>query len=236
MSGYLRTSTPLPVAQALVEPAVAGGGRLPRRTLVLRGLVAVLLLVVLAVGKHVISARETGPDSLAALPGGRYVTVGLVIGGDPLDSQLQTLATGYHVDGVVNLTGPNVAEQVTAAALSEAYLFEPVASGAAPTWPQLAALAAFMRARAGGVRTVYLHDENGGGAAVVTAQMLLLLRGDTAAQASGWLTAAERHSLRPAQSRAIAQLSSALARNANAARATGNQPANPYAAAIVTDW
>lgn len=227
------TGASLAAGPDTVGPAIGGGGLLPRPTLTWRILVAVALLLVLGVAKHVISARAQGPDTLTALPGGRQVTVGLIIGGTPFDSELQTLASAYHVDGVVNLTGASVAEQVTAAAVGQGYLNLPSEPGMVLSWPQLARVAAFLRVHDSGGDAVYLHDDSGGGLAVATADMLLLLRGDSPEAASGWMTLAERKSLTGAQSQAIAELSAALA---GTAAATSTEPRNPYAAASVTPW
>lgn len=160
------------------RPAIGGGGRIPRKVLTYRALAVLGLLVLLGLTKHVVAAREVGSGTLSALPGGHQVTAGLDIGGMPSDFDLQALAESYEVDGVVNLVGPNVAEQVTTASLHQGYLRAPVPPGAAPTLGQLRALANFMRHETNHGGTVYIHDDVGGGRAVVTADMLLLLRGE----------------------------------------------------------
>ena len=105
------------------------------------GVFAVVLILLLGVTKHVVAGREVGINPLSALPGGRQVTVGLDIGGEPNDYDLEALAASYNVDGVVNLSGPNIAEQVTAASLHLGYLSLSVAPDAAPTRTQLQMLA-----------------------------------------------------------------------------------------------
>jgi hypothetical protein len=214
-----------PLSPVLGAPAVGEGGRLPRRQLVRRLLAALLLLALLGAAKVFVSARESGSFTLGALPGGHLVAPGLVIGGTPQDTDLQTLADSYAVAGVINLAGPSVAEQVTTAALHQSYLNLPLAPGTAPTWPQLAALAAFMRAHGTAGHVVYLHDTVGGGQAVTAADMLLLLRGESATAISRDMTTAELQSLDASQRRAIRELAAALAGPGRGSRA------NPYASA-----
>jgi hypothetical protein len=211
-----------------VLPAIGGGGRLPRKALVWQGVTAFALVVLLIIAKQVVTAREVGPDPLTALPGGKTVAAGLSIGGVPADYELQALSASYHVDGVVNLSGPSVAEQVTAASLRLGYLLLDVPPGAAPTLPQLQGLAVFLRAHTMNGALVYLHDDVGGGRAVVTASMLLLLRGSSWATVRHEITAAELGSLSQPQLRAVRQLISALGGQP--------QPGNPYASARVDPW
>jgi hypothetical protein len=178
----------------------------------------------------VVTAREVGPDPLGALPGGQMVAPGLDIGGEPEDYQVQAMAGSYQVDGLVNLLGPSVAEQVTAASLHLGYLDLDVASGAAPTWTQLQTLAGFMRTHTRNGDSVYVHDDVGGGRAVVTACMLLLLRGDSWATVRGDVTAQTLSALSPAETQAVDQLRSALA-------ARGKSLAgNPYSKARIDRW
>ena len=53
-----------------VRSAIGGGGRQPRKVLFCAGAIGLLLLVLMLLVKHVISAREFGTNPLAALPGG----------------------------------------------------------------------------------------------------------------------------------------------------------------------
>jgi hypothetical protein len=229
----MREGREMVLARVRFAPALGGGGRLPRSILLKRIVAGLLLLLFLGIAKHFIAARESGPGSLSSLPDGRFVTTGLVIGGTPLDSDLQALADGYHVDGVINIGDASVAEQVTASSLHQAYHFLYTAPGNAPTWSQLASLLVFMHKYASAGETVYMHDSSGGGRAVTTADMLLLLRGESWRRASVWMTAAERQSLSGNQRRAIQQLISALLPETS----EGNSgQRNPYAAARVTSW
>ena len=213
-----------------VQPTIGGGGRLPGKVLAWQGVVALVLILLLGVAKHVVAARESGPDQLSALPGGRTVTVGLDIGGAPTDYDLQALAASYQVDGVVNLSGPNVAEQVTTTSLNLGYLRSALASDAAPTLTQLHMLASFMQRYSQGSGSVYLHDDVGGGRAVATVGMLLLLRGETWPKVQQAMTTVELQSLSIGQSRAIKQLISALHSNDQPRRG------NPYSGARIDPW
>lgn len=215
----------------LMRPALGGGGLLPRKVLVRRSAVGFVLILLLGLAKHVVSSREIGPDPLGGLSGGRSVTIGLAVGGAPTDYDLQVLAESYQVDGVVNLGGASVAEQVTAASLHQAYLRLAVAPEAAPTWVQLKTLVGFMRSHTSHGRSVYMHDDVGGGRAVATADMLLLLRGEAWSAVSQGMTAAEQRSLSDDQLRAIQQLISALSHPG-----LHSSPNNPYAAARVGPW
>lgn len=215
---------------APVHPAIGGGGRVPRKVLAWRGAVALGLILLLGVAKFVVAANETAPDPLSALPGGGSVTVGLGIGGVPTDSDLQALAESYGVDGVVSLSGPNVAEQVTVASLHLGYLVFAVVPRTALTWVQLRTLADFMRSHTSGGDSVYLHDDAGGGRVVAAADMLLLLRGMAWPAVAQGMTTGERQSLSNGQLRAIKQLISALHPGFH------SSPGNPYADARLDPW
>jgi hypothetical protein len=216
---------------AQVCPAVGGGGRLSSKILVRRSAIALGLILLLGLTKHVVASREVGPDSLSALAGGRSVTVGMDIGGLPTDADLQALASSYRVVGVVNLAGASVAEQVTAVSLHQAYLHLAVAPGAAPTWAQLKQLAGFMYSHTSGGHSVYIHDDVGGGRAVATADMLLLLRGEPWSAVSRSMTDTEHRSLSDGQVRAIQQLISALSHPH-----LPLPPSNPYVNARSEPW
>ena len=222
-------SAPAPVQ---VRPAIGGGGRRARKVLIWQAAIAIALVLVLGIAKQVVAAREVGPDPLSTLGGGT-VTPGLDIGGVPQDYQLQALAASYHVDGVVSLSGPSVAEQVTAASLRLGYLVLTVPPGAAPTWTQLWTLAGFMRTHARDGDDVYVHDDIGGGRAVATACMLLLLRGSSWASVQQHVTAPALGSLSQRQAQAIRQLISALQ-----LRGRPGQPGqrNPYSNARIDPW
>jgi hypothetical protein len=190
----------------------------------------VAILVLMLAAKHVIAARETGANPLAALPGGAQVAAGLDIGGVPTDEDLTGLAGSYRVDGVVNLTDPSVGEAATAAFLHLSYLHVPLAADAAPSLPQLRSLAAFIHGNTANGDYVYLHDQGGGGPAVVTASMLLELKGQSWSSIERALTPGEIAALSHEQTQAIADLSAALA-------APGKPlPGNQYAGARLDSW
>ena len=214
---------------AQIQPAIGGGGRLRRKVLLWQGVIALALVVLLAITKQMVTAREVGPDPLGALPGGETIA-GLAIGGAPADYQLEALAASYHIDGVASLQGRSVAEQVTAASLHLAYLSLDVPADGAPTWAQLQTLAAFMRAHTKNGDSVYVHDDVGGGRAVATACMLLLLRGTSWAAVQRDVTGTGLNTMSPAQSRAVSQLNSAL-------HSRGGSPLdNPYSKARIDPW
>jgi hypothetical protein len=192
--------------------------------------VGLALIMLLGAGKYVISTRSSGSDPLATLSGGRTVAVGLDIGGVPTDYDLQSLAESYHVDGVINISAPDIAEQVSAATLHLAYMHLPVASGAAPTRLQLRTLARFMRSHTSRGAHVYVHDDAGGGRVVAIAEMLLLLRGESRQKVQQEMTAGERGSLSAGQSKAIGELATAL-------NSPGySSPGNPYAGSQIYSW
>jgi Polymorphic toxin system, DSP-PTPase phosphatase len=89
-------------------------------------------------------------------------------------SSIQGLAGPLRIDGVINLAGPDVAEQVTTASQGLAYLHLAIAPGAAPGRSQLHTLADFMRWCTSSEFNVYVHDDADGGKAVTAAAMLLL--------------------------------------------------------------
>lgn len=215
---------------ANVHPAIGGGGRLPRKILGRRGAMVLALVILLGLTKHVVSARAVGPDSLSALPGGHSVTAGLDVGGQPSDLDLQALADSYRVDGLANLGGVSVAEEVTAAALHQAYLRLNVAPGAALTWVQLKTLATFMRTETANGSTVYVHDDTGGGRVVAAADMLLLVRGRSWSAVRTGMTASQQNSLSIAQLQALKELVSALHQGRS------SMTMNPYAAARLEPW
>jgi hypothetical protein len=208
-------------------PVLGGGGRLSRRTLIRRGAVALTLALLLIVAKLSISHGVIKVRTL--LPPSHGVAGGLLVGGTPSDSDLQQLASQLHVHGVLNLSAPNVAEQITAASLHLGYLHLPLAKEQSPTWPDLVKMASFLRSYTAGGAAVYVHDDVGGGRATVTAAMLLMLRGQAWPAISAELTSGELGSLCDCQRRAIDRLRSALHR-------TGPLPGNPYDAARLDPW
>jgi hypothetical protein len=211
-----------------VNPAIGAGARLPRWTLVRRYGLALVLLLVLGLGKLLIAQKVISNVSLT--PPERVVVSGLLIGPDPADSDLEDFAADLGVDAVVNLAGPDVAEQVTAASLHQAYLYLAVPASAAPTWAQLLELARFMHRYTERGGWVYVHDDAGGPLAVTTAAMLLLLRGQTWPTVSAVITPAALGSLDGPQRLALDRLRSALDR-------PGRSPAGrPYAAARPEPW
>jgi hypothetical protein len=208
-----------------VNPAIGAGGRLPGRVLVRRSALAFALILLLGLAKILIADKVA---SVAVTPPDRVVTSGLLIGTAPTDTDLQELAAGLQVDGVVNLAAPSVAEQVTAASLHQAYLYLAVPPGAAPTWAQLSRLAGFMRRHTERGAWVYVHDDVSGPRAVTTAAMLLLLRGQTWAAMSAQITGVQ--SLSGHQRLALERLRSALDQ-------AGRSPAgDPYAKARIEPW
>ena len=213
-----------------LRPAVGGGGRLPRKVLVWEGAVALALLILLVLAKHVISAREVGPNQLSALPGGRTISAGLDIGGTPTDDDAIALASSYRVTGLVNISGASISQQVTAGALHIGYLFVPIPSGRAPTLAQLRDLADFMQTQTGGGSFVYLNNDTGVGSDVITASMLLLLRGESWSSVQHEVTMPELESLSLTQTRAIMQLISALQSDGKPL------PGNPYSGARTHPW
>ena len=222
--------TGMPGFQARVRPAIGGGGRLPRKALIWQGVIALALVLLLGVAKHLVAAGEVGSDPLSELAGGQVAAAGLDFGGAPQDFELEALAASYRVDGVVRLQAPSVAEQATAASLHVGYLLLTVPPGAAPTWPQLETLASFMRAHAGHGDFVYLHDDVGGGRAVATVCMLLLLRGSTWAAVQQEMTAPALSTLSERQEQAVKQLISALQSHGR------HLAGNPYAKARTDPW
>jgi hypothetical protein len=218
----------MPPRPAWVRPAIGAGGRPPRKVLVRRSSVALALILLLGLAKLVASQGIIKVSSTS--PPGRAVAAGLLIGGAPTDFELQQLAAGLRVDGVVNLSAPDVAEQVTAASLHQGYLYLAVRPGTAPTWRQLRVLVSFLRGHTARGGTVYLHDDTGGGRAVTTAAMLLLLRGQAWPSVSAEMTPAELGSLCECQRLAIKRLRSAL-------HPIGHSSAgDPYAAARLDPW
>ena len=220
----------MPGFHARVRPAIGGGGRLPRKALIWQGAIAITLVLLLAVAKHLVAARETGSDPLSELAGSQVATAGLDFGGEPQDFELAALAASYRVDGVVRLQAPSVAEQATAASLHLGYLLTTVPPGAAPTWPQLETQASFMRAHTRNGDFVYLHDDDGGGRAVATACMLLLLRGDSWTVVQREVTAPALSTLSPRQQQAVTQLISVLQSHGRSVAG------NPYAKARTDPW
>jgi hypothetical protein len=212
-------------------PVVGGGGRLPRRSLIRRGAVALALALLLIAGKLGVSHGVIKVRTL--LPPSHAVTDGLLIGATPSDGDLRQLASEFKVDGVINLGAPNVAEQVTAASLHLSYLNLPMAPQTSPTWPDLRELASFMRTHTAGGAAVFIHDNVGGGRAVVTAAMLLLLRGQAWPAVSAELTKDELGSLCDCQRRAIDRLVLALHPGGSTHRSLAH---DPYAAARLDPW
>jgi hypothetical protein len=212
------------------RPAIGGGGRLSRKLLGREALVVVILAILLLATKHIVAAREVGPDPLAAMPGGKTVVAGMASGGVPNDAALEALSISYKVDGVVNLTGPNVAEQVSASSLHLGYLQMTLATGTAPTLAQLRTLTGFMSSHAVGGNDVYIHDDDGGDSAATTAAMLLVLKGMSWPAVQQALSAAKLSNLYDRQSAAISQLMAALSAQGKPVHG------NPYSGAKVVPW
>jgi hypothetical protein len=212
------------------SPALGPGGRLPPKVLHWRVAVVVTLILLLGLGRLSVSLGIIKVSSLR--PVVATVAPGLLVGGTPSDADLMDLASDDQVDGVVNLAGPSVAEQATAASLHQAYLYLPLAPDSAPTLSQLRELAGFVRRYTAGGASVYLHDDVGGGRAVTTAAMLLLLGGRVWAVMAADITPAASGPLPGPQQLAIQQLWLALHPPA------GHPPqqGNPYADARFDPW
>jgi hypothetical protein len=210
--------------------AIGGGGRLPRKLLGREALAVVILAILLLATKHFVAARETGPDPLAALPGGRTIVAGMDMGGFPNDDDLDALSISYKVNGVVNLAGPSVEEQVTASSLHLGYLQLTLTGGSAPTLAQLRTLTSFMSSHAVGGNDVYIHDDDGSDRAATTAAMLLLVKGMSWPAVQQAVSATELSSLYSSQSAAISQLISALSAQGKPVHG------NPYSGAKVVLW
>jgi hypothetical protein len=210
------------------RPAIGPNDWLPRRVRLRRGTVALALILLLVLAKVLVSQGII--KIISTTPPLDTVAAGLLVGGAPSDSDLLLMTTDFRVGGIVNLTGPNVAEQVTAASLHQGYLYLPLLPDKAPTWAQLRVLASFMRAHTAGGASVYVHDDVGGGRAVTTAAMLLLLRGQTWPAVSAEITPAEFGSMSTYQQLAIRRLRSALHPNGH------SSAGNPYAAARLDPW
>jgi len=189
-------------------PAIGAWAPLPRHVRLWRGAVALTLILVLGLARLLVSVGVIQVSSLR--PAVQTVAPGLDMGGAPSDADLQDLASGFRVDGVVNLDAPSVAEQATAASLGQGYLYLPLPEDASPTRAQLQVLARFMRRYTAGGDSVYLHDDVGAGRVVTTAAMLLLLRGQSWPAVSAELTTAELASLSAGQQKAIRRLEAAL--------------------------
>lgn len=217
-----------PPPSVRVNPAIGAGSRLRRRVLVRRYALALVVVLLLGLGKILVTHGVVKVVSIT--PPDRFVTSGLLIGGAPSDADLEEFAADIGVDGVVNLGSPSVAEQVTAASLHQAYLYLPVPQDDAPTRAQLRRLALFMRRHTKGGARVYVHDNVGGGQAVTTAAMLLLLRGQPWPAVFAEITPAGFGTMCDCQRLALERLRSAL-------RQVGRSPAwNPYAAARLEPW
>ena len=211
-----------------MNPAIGAGGHLPRWVLVRRYGLALVVILLLGLAKFLIAQKVISIVSLT--PPERVVASGLLTGPAPDDADLEEFAADLRVEGVVNLAGPNVAEQVTAASLHQAYLYLAVSPGAAPTWAQLLYLARFVHRSTERGGWVYVHDDAGGARAATTAAMLLLLRGQTWATVSAEITPAALRLLGGHQRLALERLRSALDQ-------AGRSPAgNPYAAARLEPW
>jgi hypothetical protein len=213
------------------NPAIGADGRLPRRILIRRYALALVLILALGLGKILIANKAISTISL--IPPDRVVTSGLLIGAAPADTDLEDFAADFSVDAVVNVGSPSVAEQVTTASLHQAYLYLAMPVGAAPTRTQLRPLAGFMRRYTKRGSWVYLHDDTGGPQAVTTVAMLLLLRGQTWAAVVNQITPAGLRSLDARQQLAVNQLISALHQaGPKAPKSSGN----PYAEARLEPW
>jgi len=165
------------------------------------------------------------------LPGAAQVTQDLLRGGQPDDLDLELLAEQYRVRAVVNINRPSVEERAVTVAQHQAYLEIPIAADTAPTWPQLATIAEFLRRYTRHGQVVYLHDNSGGGPVVATTAMLFLLRGEPLRQVLR-STAPERSSMTSQQVLDVFDLAAAL--TSGSRRAVGSP--NPYDGAERIRW
>jgi len=211
------------------SPAIGNLGRLPTRARLVRLAVALGFAVALLAGRFLLNVGAGTP--LPPLPGAAQVTPHLLRGGQPADLDLELLAEQYRVRAVVNINRPNVEERAVTAAQHQAYLEIPIAAAAAPTWPQLATIAGFMRRYTRHGQVVYLHDNSGGGPVVATTEMLFLLRGEPLRQVLR-STRREQPSLSGQQVLDVFDLAAALT--------SGPRPAvsnrNPYNGAHFVSW
>jgi hypothetical protein len=204
-----------------LSPAIGPSSPVSGRVRLRRGTVTLALMLLLGLAKLLVSVGIIQVSSLR--PAVQAVAPGLVIGGAPSDADLQDLAADFRVDGVVNLDGPSVAEQVTAASLHLGYLSMPLPQDASPPRAKLHVLLGFMRRYTAGGGWVYIHDDVGGGRAVTTAAMLLLLRGQNWPAVSAEMTTEDLGSLSGGQRLAIKGLEAAL----HPARGPAETPAPP---------
>lgn len=209
-------------------PAVGPGGRLPRRVLLRRAALALVLAALLVIAKLVVSRLEAR-DYAKGWPG-HVLGHGLIVGRPPTDYELKSLAGTLRVAGVINLGTPIAAEEQTALGLDQGYEFLAMKPDGSPTWDQLRAMAGFVRKYTTGGSAVYVNDNEGGGPSAAAAAMLLLLRGQSWPSISARMTHDELRSMCACQLRAIRQLGSALSH-------PGRVPAGgAYAAARKVPW
>jgi hypothetical protein len=211
------------------SPAIGAVGPLPRRARLVRLGVALGFAVALLAGRFLLNVGATAP--LPPLPGAAKVTQDLLRGGQPDDLDLEMLAEHYRVRAVVNINRPSVEERAVTAAQHQAYLEIPIASDAAPTWPQLATIAEFLERYTRHGQIVYLHDNSGGGPAVATTEMLFLLRGEPLRQVLH-STGREQRSLSGEQVLDVFELAAALTSGSRRAE----RSRNPYYGAHPISW
>jgi len=218
-------------------PGLGPGSWLLRLSLFKRLGVGVLIVVVLAFAKVAVGHAEV-QDPLGLLPPATEVAPGLLRGGsptvtglqgDPIDSGLQALAVSRNVDGIVDVGAPSVSEQAAAGFLDEAYMYESVGAGKAPSVIQLKAMADFLRRYTRGAKVVYLHDSSDGDRVIVTAEMLLLVRGWSWSAMTKTMAAGDWAQLDASQLTALRDVDAAL-------HAKHLLPDNPYSALRPIPW
>jgi hypothetical protein len=211
------------------SPAIGALEPLPRRVRLLRLAVAFAFAVALLAGRFFLNVGAA--PTLPPLPGAAQVTQNLLRGGQPDDLDLELLAEQYRVRTVVNINRSNVEERAVTAAQHQAYLEIPIAADTAPTWPQLAAIAEFLRHHARYGQVVYLHDNSGGGPVVATTEMLFLLRGEPLRQVLR-STAREQRSMSSEQVLDVFNLAAALTPGPRRSVSSDN----PYNGAHFVSW
>ncbi len=204
--------------------ALGGTGALPRRQVVLRVLV---VLVVLALGLLVRSSGALhSPDpQLPPLDGAARVDPSVLRAGPATETELMLLRDSFHVRGVVVVGDVTVEERAVTRSLGVGLLTIEISDVDAPSPRQVTELIRFVRATtADGEGTVFLHDDDGSGPVLVTAAIVQLVDRVPLTDVLARLTTAERAAISPAQNLALQGVAAAVA---------GGGPAtDPYAVAL----
>jgi hypothetical protein len=188
-------------------PLIGTVSKLPRRILLWRSAIALVLVFLLALAKLSVSRLAAGAD--AERQQGQALAAGLILGGPPTDFELEQLMSSVQVRGVINLGTPSIAEQVTADGLHLAYLYLDMPPEGFPARSQLHVLAGFIQKHTLRGDEVYMNDDGSGDLVLTTAAMLMVMRGWSWSSVSAHMTSTQLHSLSTSQVRAIQQLGSA---------------------------